>query len=478
MSHVATTPVKATLVSALLCFACLLLPCAHSQPSGADRQALAALRARVETGDALAQFELGLAYSLGKFGLATNHVEAAKCFRKAAEQNLPGAQHNLGICYRDGQGVSRDAVEAFKWFRQAAELNHDYAQHNLGVCYSKGQGVAKDVVEAVKWFRKSAEQNLAEAQYNLALCHDDGQGVAKDAVEAVKWYHKAAEQNLALAQFNLAVCYDEGQGVAKDKAEAVKWYRKAADQNLAVAQFNLGVCHAEGQGVPKDYAEAVKWLRRAAEQNLAAAQSNLGVCYERGNGVTEDDVEAYKWWLLAAAQGWGRTREAANQLERQLTRAQLAEGQKRASDFMPSVVPLPDTPQGEANGRLPADLLAKAETGDAKAQNELGGTLYEGSQGVVRDAVEAVKWFRQAAEQNLPIAQFNLGVCYERGDGVAKYEAEAYKWYVLAAASGDTKAKRNASLLDLMLSPEEIATGKRRAQAWLEQRGEKSLSPR
>ena len=81
----------------------------------------------------------------------------------------------------------------------------------------------------------------------------------------------------------------------------------------------------------------------------------------------------------------------------------------------------------------------------------------------------AAKWFRRAAEQNLAAAQSNLGICYERGDGVAKYEVEAYKWFLLAAAQGDTKAKRNATLLELLLSPEEIAEAKERAQAWLEQ---------
>ena len=100
------------------------------------------------------------------------------------------------------------------------------------------------------------------------------------------------------------------------------------------------------------------------------------------------------------------------------------------------------------------------------------------SEGVAKDDVEAVKWFRQAADQNHPAAQSNLGVCYERGDGVAKYEVEAFKWYLLAAAQGDTKAKRNATLLELLLSPEEIAEGKRRAQDWLEQRKKPSANKR
>ena len=82
----------------------------------------------------------------------------------------------------------------------------------------------------------------------------------------------------------------------------------------------------------------------------------------------------------------------------------------------------------------------------------------------------AVKWFRQAAQQNHAVAQSTLGVCYECGDGVAKYEVEAYKWDLLAAAQGDVKAKRNATMLELLMLPEQIAEGKRRAKDWLEQR--------
>ena len=74
-----------------------------------------------------------------------------------------------------------------------------------------------------------------------------------------------------------------------------------------------------------------------------------------------------------------------------------------------------------------------------------------------------------AATQNLAAAQSNLGVWYERGEGVAKYEVEACKWNLLAAAQGDAKGKRNTTMLELLLSPEALADGKRRAQAWLEQ---------
>ena len=60
---------RTTLIPSLLCAVSLLLPCAHARPSEADRQALAQLRAKAEKDDARSQFELGQAFSVGKFGM-------------------------------------------------------------------------------------------------------------------------------------------------------------------------------------------------------------------------------------------------------------------------------------------------------------------------------------------------------------------------------------------------------------------------
>ena len=162
---------RTTLITALLCTAALFLSYAQGQPSEANRQALAQLRAQAAKGDVQAQSELGKAFWLGSLGVATNYQEAAKWFRKAAEQNDAIAQHNLGACYRDGQGVTKDYVAAVKWFRQAAGQNYARAQVNLGRCYEDGEGVTKDEVEAVKWYRKAAEQNHPAAQSNLGVCY-------------------------------------------------------------------------------------------------------------------------------------------------------------------------------------------------------------------------------------------------------------------------------------------------------------------
>ena len=86
-----------------------------------------------------------------------------------------------------------------------------------------------------------------------------------------------------------------------------------------------------------------------------------------------------------------------------------------------------------------------AEQSHADAQYNLG-VCYRDGQGVAQDDAEAVKWWLKAAEQGSASAQFNLGVRYREGKGVAKNEAEAAKWYRKAAEQGDTEAQYNLGL--------------------------------
>ncbi len=57
--------------------------------------------------------------------------------------------------------------QAFPWFSKAADLGDAGAQFNLGVCYKDGQGVAQSDVDAVKWYRKAADQGDAWALEEL-----------------------------------------------------------------------------------------------------------------------------------------------------------------------------------------------------------------------------------------------------------------------------------------------------------------------
>ena len=74
-----------------------------------------------------------------------------------------------------------------------------------------------------------------------------------------------------------------------------------------------------------------------------------------------------------------------------------------------------------------------AEQGHAGAQCNLG-VCYANGQGVNKSMYEAVKWFRKAAEQGNAEAQCNLGECYYFGKGVSEDNNSAFYWFTKAAA--------------------------------------------
>ena len=87
-----------------------------------------------------------------------------------------------------------------------------------------------------------------------------------------------------------------------------------------------------------------------------------------------------------------------------------------------------------------------AEQGLPDAQNNLG-LMYDKGEGVPQDYVEAVKWYRKAAEQGYPVAQNNLGFMYANSEGVPQDDVEAVKWYRKAAEQGLPDAQNNLGLM-------------------------------
>ena len=83
-----------------------------------------------------------------------------------------------------------------------------------------------------------------------------------------------------------------------------------------------------------------------------------------------------------------------------------------------------------------------AEQGNPYAQTTLG-YMYYRARGVERDYQAAALWSRRAAEQGVAGAQTNLGMLYDKGQGVEQDYAEAARWYRRAAEQGFAEAQRN-----------------------------------
>ena len=111
-----------------------------------------------------------------------------------------------------------------------------------------------------------------------------------------------------------------------------------------------------------------------------------------------------------------------------------------------------------------------ADQGDARAQFNLG-AMYDVGEGVPKDDAQAVKWFRLAADQANAWAQFNLGSLYFRGEGVPKDYVLAYMWRNLAAAGASDAAVRERAVkardeLATMMTLAQVAEAQRMSREW------------
>ena len=88
-------------------------------------------------------------------------------------------------------------------------------------------------------------------------------------------------------------------------------------------------------------------------------------------------------------------------------------------------------------------LLCKAgELGSLDAQRDLGALYATGDWTGPKDSVQAVQWYRRAAERGHSDAQYNLGFMYLLGEGVQSDPDEGLRWLRLAAAQGEGSAMR------------------------------------
>ena len=274
-----------------------------------------------ERGDAEAQYKLArYIIEHGEIGDSPNNSgprreEIRKWLLKAAENGHVAAQLELAEAYAwFDNGIwwiapENDFAEAAKWFRKAAEQGDPMGQGMLGWLYATGRGVDKDLKTAVEWFRKGAAQGNAEAQFGMGFSVRDSwlepyyNTGDKDWKIVADWYVKAADSGLKHSlpelenkrdytglQCKIAELYRLRYALARPNkdgsagqylAEAVNWYRKAAEAHDSDGFYKL--CDLAEQ---QDCKEAKAALRTLAKNGNKQAQTFLGA-----NGWDEPEQE-------------------------------------------------------------------------------------------------------------------------------------------------------------------------------------------
>lgn len=303
----------------------------------------------------------------------------------------------------------------------------------------KGKSAA-DAVEAIGQalgceiaFRRPAEtpvsvteskKNITDPaeQYSLGRHFDR----IKDYPKAMYWFEQSALQDCGEAQYYVGFYRLEGRGCQQDVEQAWEWFLRGAENSVPAAQYMTAQFLAEGLFCERNEQAAFNWFMEAARAGYEDAVNVIALCYENGVYVAKNPEIAAKW------------------------RGGIAEHEQYTEELPEQPQPLSD--DGEELYQSARRCLAEqdyegaamfykraAEMGHARAQCSYGKCLYIGS-GIAKNPAGAFAWFAKAAEQNLDIAQYNLGIMYLKGVYVEKNLDEAKRFFTLAMENGHPEA--------------------------------------
>jgi uncharacterized protein len=163
-----------------------------------------------EQGNAFAQANLGSLYYKGS-GVNTNYETAIYWYTRSAEQGYSLAQNFLGLMYINGLGVKKDLDKGYKWILKAAEQGLGVAQenayvicyeaaqddnpgamHNLAYMCLNGWSGKQDPNKCVKLLEMAAERGFAPSASALAQIYKNGSyGLGTDQGKSFYWRDKA-----------------------------------------------------------------------------------------------------------------------------------------------------------------------------------------------------------------------------------------------------------------------------------------------
>ena len=163
--------------------------------------------------------------------------EAAEQLEQLAESGDAHAQYIIGMAYRDGGLLIPDAAKARSLLERAAEQEIDTAQYALGKLYLSDDAEIHNSAKGIYWLKRSAENGNAYAAYRLGKEYLSGVHVSEDSKTAVFYLNRAANDGSAYAQYLLGKLYLMGEGVPKDTDTAYEWFAEAERNGHAYAGF-------------------------------------------------------------------------------------------------------------------------------------------------------------------------------------------------------------------------------------------------
>lgn len=298
------------------------------------------LKAKAEGGDLESMIKLAGIYGSDDnedYGLdGPDKTEARKWYKLASDCRSAEATYYLSM-YCD------DETEEINILKKAASMGHNEAHFDIGLIYRNRE----DFKNSLHWFKTLYDKADSDSFYKESSAREIGslyekRGSYKDYQNAVKWYKIAAKMGCPLSAWRLGEMYEKGVRsdeyvkedfwdghtiILKDEKEAAKWYLVAAENGDDSDCARMSILYLKGIGVIRNYRNAFLWMLKAACYPYSRYRARISWFYEKGKGIEQNYYEAYVWALMVRHKSCA---DKINELENQLSKAEIHEAQKEA----------------------------------------------------------------------------------------------------------------------------------------------------
>jgi TPR repeat protein len=149
----------------------------------------------------------------------------------AATPGTPTIDQNMAMAA--AAAAREDWEDALGIWVRHAHAGVARAQAEIGRCFVNGWGVSRDTGLAERWLTSAANAGDALGQSLLADFHFNGETGTPNRAIAEEWYARAARQGDAHAQDMLSWMLVDGDHRKPDYSQAMEWALKAADPTTA-----------------------------------------------------------------------------------------------------------------------------------------------------------------------------------------------------------------------------------------------------
>lgn len=336
--------------------------------------------------------------------------------------------------------------EARPILERLSKDDHYHASYALGTMYWEGDGVEADHGHAQKYFEKAADQGSLYAALAMTTVCTSSSTSRNDHRCAERWLGRAKKIETE-RYINLVVTQDKlHRPIPPIPRSSVvgEWLKESENSGHSpIAEYFLGLLYETGYSpnIEINRKKSTELIVSAGNSGLAIAQTYVGELLAAGHYYDENPKKAIEWYEAAAKQGFQPAKARVGTM----------------------LVAWPEGVELDVDRGLQL-LKEAADERVVMAAYDLG-FLYAHGKGVDRNLALASKWLRKAADLGSVAAHGLLGLLYYDGKGVARDYGRAK--YHLQHAARDDFARAQLVLSDLLLTKLDGSHDKSKGYAWL-----------